>query len=29
MFLVGKDGKVISHTVQMTTAEDEIKKALN
>jgi thiol-disulfide isomerase/thioredoxin len=29
MFLIGKDGKVISHTVQITTVEDEIKKALN
>ena len=26
MFLVGKDGKVVSHTVQMTSLEDEIKK---
>lgn len=27
LFLVGKDGKVISRTVQMSTLEDEIKKA--
>lgn len=27
MFLVGKDGKVISRTLQMNTLEDEIKKA--
>jgi peroxiredoxin len=26
MFLVGKDGKVVSHTVQMSSLEDEIKK---
>ena len=29
MFLVGKDGKVVHHTEQMTTIEDSIKKALN
>jgi peroxiredoxin len=28
MFLVGRDGKVVSHTVQMTSVEDEIKKLL-
>jgi hypothetical protein len=26
MFLVGKDGKVVSHTIQMSSLEDEIKK---
>jgi thiol-disulfide isomerase/thioredoxin len=29
MFLVGKDGKVINHAEQMTTVEDNVKKALN
>lgn len=29
MFLVGKDGKVINHAEQMTTVEDNLKKALN
>jgi len=28
LFLVGKDGKVVSHTVQMNGLEDEIKKLL-
>jgi peroxiredoxin len=28
MFLVGKDGKVISHTVQMSGLEEEIKKLM-
>jgi len=26
MFLVGRDGKVVSHTIQMSSLEDEIKK---
>jgi thiol-disulfide isomerase/thioredoxin len=26
MFLIGKDGKVVSHTIQMSSLEDEIKK---
>src|SRR5207253_424240 len=26
MFLVGRDGKVVSHTIQMAGLEDEIKK---
>ncbi|MBL8799169.1 MAG: redoxin domain-containing protein [Planctomycetia bacterium] len=29
MFLIGKDGKVLSHTIQITTVEEEAKKALN
>ncbi len=29
LFLVGKDGKVISHTVQMSGLEDELKKQLD
>ena len=29
LFLVGKDGKVISRNVQMTNLEDEVKKATN
>jgi thiol-disulfide isomerase/thioredoxin len=29
MFLAGKDGKVINHAEQMTTVEDNVKKALN
>jgi thiol-disulfide isomerase/thioredoxin len=29
MFLTGKDGKVINHAEQMTTVEDNVKKALN
>jgi hypothetical protein len=28
LFLVGKDGKVVSHTVQMSTLDDEVKKLL-
>jgi hypothetical protein len=26
MFLVGRDGKVVSHTIQMSSLEDEIRK---
>ena len=29
LFLVGKDGKVISRSVQTGTVEDELKKLLN
>lgn len=29
LFLVNKEGKVVSHTVQMSNLEDEIKKLLN
>ena len=29
MFVIGKDGKVISHAEQMSTVEENIKKALN
>ena len=29
IFLVGKDGKVVSRTVQMNTLEDEIKKLID
>jgi hypothetical protein len=28
MFLVGKDGKVVSRTLQMNNLEDEVKKLL-
>jgi hypothetical protein len=28
MFLVGKDGKLVSRSVQMNTLEDEVKKLL-
>ena len=28
LFLVGRDGKVVSHTVQMSGLEDEIKKLM-
>ena len=29
VFLVGRDGKVVSHTVQMSELEDEIKKLMD
>ncbi len=29
LFLVGKDGKVVSHTVQMSGLEDEMKKLID
>jgi hypothetical protein len=28
LFLVGKDGKVVSRTVQMSNLEDEVKKLM-
>lgn len=29
LFLIGRDGKVVSHTVQMSSVEDELKKLLS
>jgi hypothetical protein len=29
LFLVGRDGKVVSRTVQVATLEDEVRKLVN